>query len=91
MSKADLKYLVEDILEVKFRKNQRGNRKLATRLIKESRGPRSIQALSGFVMGDILLVIKDGEVPAFRKMVFLDAHTQKMAQIRDILQLAEPF
>ncbi|GEM_PF-2393689 len=90
MKQTGLQYLLEDILEIKFRKGAHANRKLASRLVQKSKGCRRIRSVNSFALGDMLLIIKNGETSVFRKLVLLDAHTRAKTQVQDLDRLSKP-
>ncbi len=90
MTRKELQRLLEDILEIKFTKNPREYRRLAARLLKNHKGKNLIQTLNGFVMGNTLLIIKDGEAPCLNKLVLLDAHSRRGVQVENLRRVATP-
>jgi len=73
MDKPTLQYLVEDILEVKYRDNPKDNKKLAAHLVRNIKAVRAVIPIDGFSLGETLLVIPGPRAPAFKKLVILDS------------------
>ena len=91
MTPKEIRFFLEDILELKYTSCRREYRKVACTLLRKTQTDRPIRPLTGYILGRTLLVIKDGEVSELDKLVILDVHTREKLQIDHLRQIATPF
>lgn len=73
MDKPTLQYLVEDILEIKYKDNPKENKELASHLVQNIKTAKAVIPIDGFSLGETLLLIPGPRVPVFRKLIVLDS------------------
>lgn len=91
MKKPTVRFLLEDILEIKYGGDRRLNRKLAADLARNIRGPGEIRPFKGFTLGETLLVIREAGIPVIKSLVLLDPSASVHIQIDNLSRRAKRF
>lgn len=88
MQVPEKRYLIEDILTVKYGGNKRLNRKLASQLVELSDPRCKIRVVSSFMLGDLLLVIGCMRMPDLKRLIVLDRNLRSGVQIKHLARPA---
>lgn len=91
MKKPTVRFLLEDILEIKYGGDRRLNRKLAADLARNIRGSAEVHPFKGFTLGETLLVIREAGIPAIKRLVLLDPSTSVHLQVNNLRRCAKRF
>ena len=78
MTESEYRYLVKDILDVKIGEGNLECQNLFSRLMRKHRGKRRVDAISGFLIGDALLLFKEERVGVPRRFLFVDSERARM-------------
>jgi hypothetical protein len=90
MKREEIQFLLEDILETKFRPDQEENRKLAASILDECGSLHPITAVTGFALGETLLIVKDGRPRRIDRVYLLDSSSRSLTKFPLKMPLIAP-